>query len=144
MIIKFKIFEKNYKNIKEKANDLAWEPKLKVGDILDLSDEHLKKGARHFAEVTKVVPHLGIANIRSIKCNRKPYLCDAEHKSIIDCFDDSKLADMEIFKSKIRPFDDKDIGINISDNDPYGEEIWNEDSDWYVGDELKNNERYLF
>lgn len=112
------------------------EPKLKVGDILDIGDDHIKKGARHFEEVTGIMQPAGVAITKYIKCNRRPYLCNIEHDhNLRDLFDETQLADMEVFNAKMKPPTPRELP-----DDPYGEEIWEDDSDLYIEGEEEGNE----
>ena len=102
-------------------------PSLEIGDIVDLDWGHTKKGARIFAKVTKLFKHGGIAFVDSIICHREPYLCDHVFDTMIDSFDLSKKADMELFENKMKP-----TISEVSENDPYAEETWGDDGEDYV------------
>ena len=93
---------------------------LKIGDIVDIDMSYSSPDSRVFAEVFKLYKPGGIARVRSIICHRKPYLCDHLFEMTIDAFDFSQLADMEVFKIKMKPVKNK------SKEDPYGEEIWDD------------------
>jgi hypothetical protein len=109
-------------------------PKLKVGDIVDLDWGHSAEGTRIFAEVYKIFEPSNTAFVKSIICHRKPYLCDhQEMRTLISLTDIHKLANMEIFKDKMR-----EPKIILGENDPYGEELWDDDN-YYQFDDYEDD-----
>ena len=100
-------------------------PSLQFGDIVDINYDHVSRGSRIFAKVINVFKAGGIARVESIICFRIPYLCDHKFEFIVDAFDLSKKADMELFENKM-----KGTTTEVSENDPYAEEMWNDGDDF--------------